>query len=262
MRVKIARTIASFIWHPRWIAFSIILAAWQVVAVKRNSRVIPQPARVWGEFWDLLSNFTFADDLWASMIRIVLGFGVAHLVGTSMGILMGSRRTWNEFLHDLVVFGLALPGLVYALIAVMLFGQALWAPVLAIVLTSYPFIAVNVREGIIALDKNLLDMAKTYRIKKSKQLLKIIIPSLLPFIFSGIRLGFSMSWKVNTLVEVFGSTNGVGWQIRASFDAYSVHGMLAWTLIFGGMMLFIEYQILTPAERYFSRWRPKIDGVI
>ena len=175
---------------------------------------------------------------------------------------MGSRRTWNEFLHDLVVFGLALPGLVYALIAVMLFGQALWAPVLAIVLTSYPFIAVNVREGIIALDKNLLDMAKTYRIKKRKQLLKIIIPSLLPFIFSGIRLGFSMSWKVNTLVEVFGSTNGVGWQIRASFDTYSVHGMLAWTLIFGGTMLLIEYRILTPAERYFSRWRPKIDGVI
>jgi NitT/TauT family transport system permease protein len=57
-------------------------------------------------------------------------------------------------------------------------------------------------------------------------------------------------------VEVFGSTNGIGWQIRASFDAYSVHGMLAWTLIFGAAMLLIEYRILSPLERHFSRWRP------
>lgn len=262
MEIKIRRSIADFIWHPRWIAFAIILTTWQIIAVRRNTRVIPQPARVWDELWGLLSNFAFIDDLWASMVRIVLGFSVALLVGTTVGILMGSRRSWNEFLHDLVVFGLALPGLVYALIAVMLFGQALWAPVLAIMLTSYPFIAINVREGVIALDKNLLDMAKTYRIKKRKLVLRVIIPSLLPFIFAGIRLGFSMSWKVNTLVEVFGSTNGIGWQIRASFDAYSVHGMLAWTLIFGGTMLFIEYQVLSPAERYFSRWRPKIEGII
>ncbi len=224
--------------------------------------MVPTPLRVWTEFWHIVSTFSFVDDLWASMLRILAGFAVALLVGTVFGILMGSRRSWNEFLHDLVVFGLALPGLVYALIAVMLFGQSLWGPVLAIMLTSYPFIAVNIKEGVIALDKELLDMARIYRVRRWHLITGIIIPSLLPFIFAGIRLGFSISWKVNTLVEVFGSTNGIGWQIRASFDAYSVHGMLAWTLIFGGAMLFIENYILTPSERYFSRWRPKIERVV
>ena len=218
--------------------------------------------RVWIEFWRIVSTFSFVDDLSASMIRIVVGFAAAMLVGTVAGILMGARRSWNEFLHDLVVFGLALPGLVYALIAVMLFGQSLWAPVMAIMLTSYPFVAVNVREGVTALDKDLLDLASIYRIRRWRLITRIIIPSLLPFIFAGVRVGFSIAWKVNTLVEVFGSTNGIGWQIRASFDSYSVHGMLAWTLIFGGVMLFIEYGILSPAERYFSRWRPKVDRVV
>jgi len=232
------------------------------MAVIRDTRVVPGPMRVWSEFWHIVSTFSFVDDLWASMIRIVAGFGAAMLVGTIAGILMGSRRSWNEVLHDLVVFGLALPGLVYALIAVMLFGQSLWAPVLAIMLTSYPFVAVNVREGVTSLDKELLDMARIYRIRRWHLISRIIIPSLLPFIFAAIRLGFSISWKVNTLVEVFGSTNGIGWQIRASFDAYSVHGMLAWTFVFGGVMLFIEYGILSPAERYFTRWRPKLDRVV
>jgi NitT/TauT family transport system permease protein len=262
METRVARWLAGFVWHPRWIAIAIILVAWQIAAVARDSRVLPTPERVWIEFWQILSTASFVDDLWASMVRILVGFAAAMLTGTIAGILMGSRRSWDEFLRDLVVFGLALPGLVYALIAVMLFGQAVWAPVLAITLTSYPFVAVNVREGVRALDKNLLQMAQIYRVGRWDLISKIIIPSLLPFIFAGIRLGFSIAWKVNTLVEVFGSTNGVGWQIRASFDAYSVHGMLAWTFIFGGAMLFIEYYILTPAERHFSRWRPKIEQVV
>jgi len=262
MENSLVRSVVSFVWHPRWIAFAIVLAAWQALAVARDTRVIPRPLRVWNEFWHILSTFSFVDDLWASLIRILAGFAAAMLVGTFIGILMGSRRSWNEYLHDLVVFGLALPGLVYALIAVMLFGQALWAPVLAILLTSYPFIAVNVREGVCALDKGLLEMGQVYRVGRWDLIFRIIIPSLLPFIFAGIRLGFSMSWKVNTLVEVFGSTNGIGWQIRASFDAYSVHGMLAWTFIFGGAMLCIEYYILSPLERYFGRWRPSLGQVV
>jgi NitT/TauT family transport system permease protein len=262
METRLARWLSDFVWHPRWIAIAIILTAWQVTAVIRDSRVLPTPGRVWVEFWHILSTFSFIDDLWASMVRILAGFAAAMVVGIIAGILMGSRRSWDEFLRDLVVFGLALPGLVYALIAVMLFGQAVWAPVLAITLTSYPFVAVNVREGVRSLDSDLLEMAQVYRINRWDLVVKIIIPSLLPFIFAGIRLGFSIAWKVNTLVEVFGSTNGVGWQIRASFDAYSVHGMLAWTFVFGGAMLFIEYYILTPAEGYFSRWRPKIERVV
>jgi NitT/TauT family transport system permease protein len=262
METRIGRWLSGFVWHPRWIAFALLLSAWQVTAVIRDTRVVPRPARVWDEFWHILSTFAFVDDLWASMVRIVVGFAAALVVGTIVGILMGSRRSWDDFLRDVVVFGLALPGLVYALISVMLFGQALWAPVLAIMLTSYPFVAVNVREGVTAIDKSLLDMARIYRVGRWDLVVRIIIPSLLPFIFAGIRIGFSIAWKVNTLVEVFGSTNGVGWQIRASFDSYSVHGMLAWTFIFGGAMLFIEYYILTPAERYFSRWRPKIDRVV
>ncbi|HEY5622945.1 MAG TPA: ABC transporter permease [Gammaproteobacteria bacterium] len=262
MDTRLGRWLTGFVWHPRWLAFAVLIAAWQVTATVRDSRVLPGPGRVWDEFWAILSTFAFVDDLWASMVRILAGFSVAMLVGIVAGILMGSRRSWDDFLRDLVVFGLALPGLVYALIAVMLFGQALWAPILAITLTSYPFVAVNVREGVSAIDKQLLELASIYRVSRWVLVRRIIIPSLLPFIFAGLRLGFSIAWKVNTLVEVFGSTDGVGWQIRASFDAYSVHGMLAWTFIFGGAMLFIEYYILTPVERYFSRWRPKIDRVV
>ncbi|NUN02599.1 MAG: ABC transporter permease subunit, partial [Bryobacteraceae bacterium] len=174
------------------------------------------------------------------------------------GILMGSRDSWNDYLKDIVTLGLSLPGLIYALVAVLFFGLSLWAPVTAILATSYPFVAVNIREGVKAISKELLEMSHVYQVKRWKVVSQIILPSLLPFALAGFRLGFAIAWKVSTLVEVFGAVNGIGWQIRASFDAFSVHGMLAWTLLFGLVMLFIEYGILLPLERYLGRWRPKI----
>jgi len=259
---RFLHSLRRFIFNPRWLSVIILLIAWQALAISRNTRVIPRLERIFIALSDILISGLFIEHLSASMTRIILGFALALLVGTVVGILMGSRKGWDDFFIDVVLFGLALPGLIYALVSVMLFGLSILAPVVAIVATAYPFIAINIREGVRAINKDLLDMGRAYRVSRPNVVRRIILPSLLPFFLAAIRIGFSIAWKVTTLVEVFGTTNGIGWQIRASFDTFSVHGMLAWTLLFGGVMLAIEYGILLPAERYFGRWRPKAGQVI
>jgi NitT/TauT family transport system permease protein len=259
---RLVQSLKRNLLHPRWLAIIAFLIAWQLYAVYRNTRVIPVPAKVANEVWKILSTGIFFEHLAASMTRILIGFGVAMLLGTTVGILMGSRRSWDEFFKDLVVFGLALPGLIYALLSVMAFGVSLAAPVVAITATSYPFVAVNISEGVKAIDKELLDMGRAYKVERGKMVRQVILPSLVPFIFAAIRIGFAISWKVNTLVEVFGAVNGAGFMIRASFLNFSTAGIIAWSLLFAGLMLIIEYGILLPLERHFARWRPKMEKVI
>lgn len=259
---RLVQSLKRNLLHPRWLAIIAFLIAWQLYAVYRNTRVIPVPAKVANEVWKILSTGIFLEHLAASMTRILIGFGVAMLLGTTVGILMGSRRSWDEFFKDLVVFGLALPGLIYALLSVMAFGVSLAAPVVAITGTSYPFVAVNISEGVKAIDKELLDMGRAYKVERGKMVRQVILPSLVPFIFAAIRTGFAISWKVNTLVEVFGAVNGAGFMIRASFLNFSTAGIIAWSLLFAGLMLIIEYGILLPLERHFARWRPKMEKVI
>jgi NitT/TauT family transport system permease protein len=105
-------------------------------------------------------------------------------------------------------------------------------------------------------------MAGAYKVSRVKVVRWVILPSLLPFIFAAIRTGFAISWKVCTLVEVFGAVNGAGFMIRSSFLNFSTAGIIAWSLIFAGLMLAIEYGILLPLERHFSRWRPKASKVV
>ncbi len=252
----------STVFSPRVIAIVTILVVWQILAVRMNTRVLPTPMKVMTTTWGILASGVFFTQLAASMVRILAGFSVTVIVGTTVGVLMGSRRSWETFFQDIVVLGLALPGLIYALLSVMFFGLSLAAPLLAILGTSYPFFAVNVREGVKVLDKDLLDMGRVYHVGRWRVIREVILPSLLPFFLAAIRVSFAVAWKVNTLVEVFGATNGVGYMIRGSFDAFAVHGILAWALLFGGVMLVIEYGILLPAERYFARWRPKVGKVV
>ncbi|RPI27244.1 MAG: ABC transporter permease subunit, partial [Chloroflexota bacterium] len=237
---SILQKLRSFILSPRWLAIALALLLWQLVAMQMNTRVVPPPARVFSRLWEILSTGLFFEHLWASMVRILSGFSITLLVGAIVGVLMGSRRTWEALFRDVVVLGLTMPGLIYALLSVMFFGLSLLAPITAIVFASYPFVAVNVREGVRALDKDLLDMSRAYGVNRSKVVSSVILPALLPFFLAAIRVGFAIAWKVSTLVEVFGATSGVGFMIRSGFDSFSVPEIGAWALLFGGVMLLIE----------------------
>ena len=82
---------------------------------------------------------------------------------------------------------------------------------------------------------------------------KVILPSLLPFIMAAIRVGFTIAWKVAVLTEVFGASSGIGYQLRYNFQLFSMRTMVAWALLFGAVMLVIEYGILVPAENHLAR---------
>lgn len=256
------KRLKQIILSYRWLALIIILALWQVVALIADIGLLPTPSKVIVAGWTLLFSGLFFKELASSLVRILIGFGTAMLLGLVVGVLMGARRFWDEFFQDLVLLGLSLPGLIYAMLCVIIFGLGLLAPVVAILLAAYPFVAVNIREGVKAIDKELIDMSRVYLVDRWRVVRKVILPSLLPFIMAAIRVGFTIAWKVAVLTEVFGASTGIGYQLRYNFQLFSMRTMVAWALLFGGVMLVIEYAILVPAENYFARWRPKVKEVI
>ncbi|HEX9875346.1 MAG TPA: ABC transporter permease [Gammaproteobacteria bacterium] len=259
---RLGRAISRVVLNRRWVTFAVVVAGWHLLALAVDIDLFPTPARVFDKILEALAGGLFFDQLADSMLRIVIGFGAGLVGGTVVGLLMGSRRFWNDFFQDLIVLGLSLPGLIYALLTVMIFGIGLTAPVVAIALASLPFVAVNIKEGVLALDKPMLEMCRVYRVGRGRLIRKVVAPSLLPFMMAAIRIGFTVAWKVAVLTEVFGATSGIGYQMRYEFQLFSVRGIMAWALLFGVVMLLIEYGLLIPLERHFGRWRPKLERVI
>jgi len=215
---------------------------------------LPGPLKVWDAIWVIVTAGSWADDFLISISKTFMGFAIAVLIGTPIGYLMGRAGYWKAFFHDGVVGAGSVPGIVYAMMALVIFGIGYLGPVLAVGLISMPFIALNVAEGLEGVDTDLLKMSKAFGRSERQSLRHILIPSILPFAFAGVRLSFAIAWKVEALTEVFGSSNGVGFQIRFAFQGFSIPRVLAWTLMFIALLLLIE-RALAVLERWLFRWR-------
>jgi NitT/TauT family transport system permease protein len=235
-----------------WVGF---LGIWAFVSsVVLDQFTLPGPAKVGGAMWEIVEGGQFIDDFGSSITKTFLGFGLAVAFGVPVGYMMGRSRYWKAFFHDGVVGAGSIPGLTYAVMALVIFGTGFQGPVLAVGLISMPFIALSVAEGLEGVDPNLLRMSAAFERSHRQMVRHVMIPSILPFVFAGVRLSFAIAWKVEALTEVFGSSDGVGFQIRFAFQAFSITRVLAWTLLFIVFMLLIE-RGLALVERRAFRWR-------
>jgi NitT/TauT family transport system permease protein len=194
-----------------------------------------------------------------SLRRVIVGATVAMIFSIAVGIYMGTVRMGEHFFQPLVVLGLTIPGLMWALIAVMLFGINEFASYFAVAVTTFPMLVINIWAGVKSLDKELMDMSHVFHFTKSMKITQVILPQLVPNIFAATRYGLGLAWKVVVVVEMFGTSNGVGYQVMKSYQLFNMEGVIAWTLTFVAAMIVIEYGVITFAERRLSVWRPKID---
>lgn len=204
--------------------------------------------------WEIVVQGQFVDDFAASISKTFMGFAFGALIAVPVGYAMGRSRYWKAFFHDGVVGAGSIPGITYAVFALVIFGTGFLGPVLAVGLISMPYIALSVAEGVESVDPDLIRMAEAFKRGPGDINRHVVVPSIAPFVFAGVRLAFAIAWKVEALTEVFGSSNGVGFQIRFAFQSFSITNVMAWTLLFIVFMLLIE-RGLALIEAHVFRWR-------
>jgi NitT/TauT family transport system permease protein len=237
-----------------WITF---VAAWVFASnVLLTPFVLPTPSAVLDTMWGIATSGELFEHFQWSLMKILVGFGCAVLLGLPIGYLMGSSRWWKSFFHLPVTVAGNVPGITYAVMALVIFGISPGGPILAVALISMPYVAYNVAGGVEGIDRGLVNMSEAFGRSRKEIVRHVVVPSVVPFVFAGVRLSFAIAWKVEALTEVFGSSNGVGFMIRHSYDQFSVTDMLAWMFFFVLFMVLIERLILQPTERYLFRWRP------
>jgi NitT/TauT family transport system permease protein len=235
-----------------WLGF---IGLWWLLSAWLGSEArLPSPPRVYQEIVIILQG-DFWNQFWASIVRVGAGFIAAVLIGTPIGFLMGRSKYWGNFLQSPVVVAGSIPGLTYAVMAFVVFGISFWGPVLAVGLIAMPYVAINVAEGVRGVDRRLIDMSTAYGRNERQVFRHVVVPSVLPFIFAGVRLSFSLAWKVGTLTEVFGSSKGIGFQIRRNYQLFNMPAVIAWVLLFVAFMLLLERLVLVRIERRLFRWR-------
>lgn len=238
-----------------WAAF---FGVWEFASeVLFNPYRLPGPIAVAEAMWAIVTSGGVVEHFRASLGKIFAGFGLGVAMGIPIGFLMGRTRYWKAFFHDPVMVAGSVPGITYAVLALVIFGIGLEGPILAVALISMPYIALNVAAGLEGIDSSLIMMSRAFDRPRKDVLRHVLIPTIAPFVFAGVRLSFALAWKVEALTEVFGSSSGIGFMIRRSYQLFSIVDVLAWTGLFVIFMLLLERLVLLRVERRLFRWRPQ-----
>ena len=228
---------------------------WYLASIFVDVELLPGPNEVSKKIYEeALSSELFFHTL-ITLKRVTISFIIAMLIGTFFGLYMGRNEKANTILDDWLVLGLNVPALVIIILCYVWFGLNEMAAILAVSLNKIPMVAVIMREGSRAIEKDYLDVGKFYKIGKRKLFFKVILPQMYPYLLSSARSGLSLIWKIVLVVELLGRSNGVGFKLYGFFQFFDISGILAYTLAFVILIIFVEFLLIRPFERKISVWK-------
>lgn len=233
----------------------LIIFAWWAASLTAPVYILPTPSRVLQRITELSVSGDLPYNLLTTLARVLAGFALAVVIGIPGGILLGSNRTLGAFFEPILPVMNTVSAAIWSIFAIIWFGLSPMTPIFVVLMTALPLIITNVWQGTQAVNADYVELAQALRFSRLKTLVKIFLPSIMPYFFSGARLAFGFGWRVSLVAETLGSSSGVGYRLRQASDLIQTDQVFAWTITQIAMMLVIEIGLLQPAERYLFRWR-------
>ena len=192
--------------------------------------------------------------------RFSLGLLIGFIGGLLVGVLIGLSGLARALLNDTVLVLLTMPAFVWAFLTTMWFGITWQAPVLTVAFASFPFVAVNVAQGVRAITPELKHMSTAFEVGRSKQFRHLIVPATAGYIFAGLRFAIIIGWNGILLSEWFSGQAGVGFRTRYWFDANRYRGFVGWVIVFIVFIVVVDRVILNRLQKRAFRWRDESEA--
>jgi len=231
---------------------------WQVLAFcVDNSILLVTPRAVLMRLGELLTEGLFWQTVAVSMMRMVIGFLLGLVVAVLLAGVSFRYSMAEDILQPVMSLMKTVPVASFVVMFLIWWGSSVLAVAISF-LVVLPNIYISMLEGLKSTDKQLLEMAKIFRIGMVNKMLFIYRPALRPFLNGAMKLALGMCWKSGVAAEVIGTPAfSIGGEIYMSKIHLDTAGVLAWTTIVVLLSLCFERLMLTLTESFFA-WTPKI----
>ena len=240
---------------PTLAVAAILVIAWWLLSLRYGAYVLPSPASVLLGLREVLVT----GDIWrhtaASLERIAVGFGGAVLVALLLGLLAFLSPLARGIVHDVVTVLNSTSVFVWIVISIIWFGLSNWAPIFTTFMITLPVVASNLVEGVASVDRRLLEMGDVYRLSGRQKFRAIVIPSTLPYLVAGMKVGFGLALKVSVVAEIFGVTSGIGYIMNYSREILATQMVFVWALVMILVMTLTDKLLFDTLSRRLMRWR-------
>lgn len=193
--------------------------------------------------------------VWATTWRAMLGFALAAVIGTALGILAGLSRTLGRALEPVSTVLLGIPPIAWIVLAILWFGSGSLATVYTVMATSLPVSFAGAQMGALTRDRRLQEMADVFAVPPLMRLVDFHLPHIASYVFPALITALGVAWKVAVMAELFATEDGIGAGLAMARVNLDTAAAMAWIVLVVALLLAAEHGLLRPLQRRMEPWR-------
>jgi len=236
---------------------ALLVAIWALLTMKGGN--FPTPLATWQEAVKLFSNPFYSNgpndqgigwNILFSLKRVAMGFGLAAVVGIPLGFLIGRSKIASAMLNPLISLLRPVSPLAWLPIGLLVFKSADPAAIWTIFICSIWPMIINTAVGVQRVPEDYLNVAKVLNLSEWKIVTKILFPSVLPYMLTGVRLSVGTAWLVIVAAEMLTGGVGIGFWVWDEWNNLNVHHILIAIFVIGIVGLLLENALVAVAKRF------------
>lgn len=237
--------------------FAVFVLAWQAVAM--GIPEIPTPGVTWHAAQALFAD-PFYDNgpndkgigwnLLASLQRVAVGFGLAAIVGIPAGFAIGRYAALRAMFSPIVSLLRPVSPLAWLPLGLLLFKAANPAAIWAIFICSIWPMIVNTAVGVTRVPQDYLNVARVLNLSEWKVVTKVLLPAVLPYVLTGVRLSIGTAWLVIVAAEMLTGGTGIGFWLWDEWNNLKVEHIVIAIFVIGIVGLALETLLVALARRF------------
>ena len=243
---------------PPAFGLAMLVMMWQILAA--NNTAFPTPAATFAEAVKLFSDPFYRNgpndqgigwNILASLKRVALGFGLAAAVGIPLGFMIGRFKFMGGMFNPIISLLKPVSPLAWLPIGLLVFKSADPAAIWSIFICSIWPMIVNTAVGVQRVPQDYMNVARVLNLSEWKIFTRILLPSVLPYMLTGVRLAIGTAWLVIVAAEMLTGGVGIGFWVWDEWNNLNVPHIIIAIVVIGVVGLILE-QILVAIARSFT----------
>jgi len=232
----------------------IALVAWWALSRRLPEFILPGPLPVLRRLIELWLSPEFLWNALASTWRVLVSIALALVIGGALAFLAHGVPSMTAVVDARIKPVLnSFPSIGWAILAAIWFEPGDFGVIFVEVAILIPFYLINIAEGLRNLDRELIEMGRSFTRREMRILWRLTLPLLVPYGLSATRIAYGVAWKIALVAELLGAPNGVGYLMLRAQTAADSTTFLA--ICFAIVLIFIagERLVIVPLERRFAQ---------
>ena len=237
-----------------------LLLVWEALGTSGlvDPLFISSPTRVARAAWLLSHDRDFWTDVEVSATEFMLGYGAALAVAIPLGLAVGLSKRLQYLIGPFVDTLNAVPRVTLLPLIIIWCGIGIWSKVVVVFLGAVIPVLINTQSGVKASEGRFMRVARSFSASRWRIFSSIILPGIVPFIFTGAKYGAGRALLGVVVGELYASTAGLGHLIADAGNTFQTDVVFVGALLFMAAGL-IVVALLDALEQRFERWRPALN---